>query len=202
MVLAGITPRMMAGRRKIGFSRSFPTSRTGWSPSCPTTTLPANRPTPQVVAPSPRVVRRLPFRTAWPWVLCVIGLDYLSTLAYQPSVAFGAAGPARAARDRAGGVVTLFLALPMYSTSPAGRPTGAGPPRSWSASSPAGSGSSFCSCCSRSARWTSCSRGRSRPRPRRNTSRSARCPPGSRRSTPRPPAARDCGSNSPTWLRN
>ena len=34
----------------------------------------------------------MPFRAAWPWVLCVIGLDYLSTLAYQPSIAFGAAG--------------------------------------------------------------------------------------------------------------
>jgi hypothetical protein len=30
--------------------------------------------------------------TAWPWVMCVVGLDYLSSLAYQPSVAFTSAG--------------------------------------------------------------------------------------------------------------
>ena len=53
---------------------------------------PRNRPNPPVVAPNPQVARSMPFRTAWPGVLCVIGLDYLSTLAYHPSIAFGAAG--------------------------------------------------------------------------------------------------------------
>ena len=28
----------------------------------------------------------------WPWVLCVLGLDYFSTLAYQPSLTFAVAG--------------------------------------------------------------------------------------------------------------
>src|SRR5207249_1385741 len=55
-----------------------------------------------------------PFRTAWPWVLCVIGLDYLSTLAYQPSVAFGAAGRLAPLVTVLVAAVTLFLALPVY----------------------------------------------------------------------------------------
>src|SRR4051794_1174662 len=55
-----------------------------------------------------------PFRAAWPWVLCVIGLDYLSTLAYQPSVAFGAAGRLAPLVTVLVACVTLFLALPIY----------------------------------------------------------------------------------------
>lgn len=55
-----------------------------------------------------------PYRTAWPWVLCVIGLDYLSTLAYQPSVAFGAAGRLAPLVTVLVAGVTLFLALPIY----------------------------------------------------------------------------------------
>ena len=55
-----------------------------------------------------------PFRAAWPWVLCVIGLDYLSTLAYQPSIAFGAAGRLAPLVTVLVAAVTLFLALPIY----------------------------------------------------------------------------------------
>jgi hypothetical protein len=54
------------------------------------------------------------YRTAWPWVLCVIGLDYLSTLAYQPSVAFGAAGRLAPLVTILVAGVTIFLALPIY----------------------------------------------------------------------------------------
>ncbi len=57
---------------------------------------------------------RPPYRTAWPWVLCVIGLDYLSTLAYQPSVAFGSAGRLAPLVTILVAAVTLFLALPIY----------------------------------------------------------------------------------------
>jgi hypothetical protein len=60
-------------------------------------------------APSPA-----PYRVAWPWVLCVIGLDYLSTLAYQPSVAFGAAGRLAPFVTVLVVLVTVFLALPVY----------------------------------------------------------------------------------------
>src|SRR5262245_10971393 len=55
-----------------------------------------------------------PYQTAWPWVLCVIGLDYLSTLAYQPSVAFGAAGRLAPLVTVLVAAVTLFVALPIY----------------------------------------------------------------------------------------
>src|SRR5882757_2474887 len=50
----------------------------------------------------------------WPLVLCLVGVDYLSTLAYLPSIATEAAGPW--APIAAGGVVlvTFLLALPVY----------------------------------------------------------------------------------------
>jgi hypothetical protein len=47
-------------------------------------------------------------------VLCIIGLDYLSTLAYQPSIAFGAAGRLAPLVTVLVAAVTLFLALPVY----------------------------------------------------------------------------------------
>src|SRR5262245_49771406 len=55
-----------------------------------------------------------PFRAAWPWVLCVIGLDYLSTLAYQPSIAFGAAGRLAPLVTVLVAGLTVFFALPIY----------------------------------------------------------------------------------------
>jgi hypothetical protein len=50
----------------------------------------------------------------WPLVLCLVGVDYFSTLAYLPSIATEAAGPW--APIAAGGVVlvTFLLALPVY----------------------------------------------------------------------------------------
>lgn len=56
---------------------------------------------------------RTQFQAAWPWVLCVIGLDYLSTLAYQPSVAFTAAGRLAPLATVTVAAATLFLALPV-----------------------------------------------------------------------------------------
>lgn len=47
-------------------------------------------------------------------MLCIIGLDYLSTLAYQPSIAFGAAGRLAPLVTVFVAAVTLFLALPIY----------------------------------------------------------------------------------------
>src|SRR5258705_7876318 len=52
--------------------------------------------------------------TPWPLVLCLVGVDYFSPLAYLPSIAAEAAGPW--APIAAGGVVlvTFLLALPVY----------------------------------------------------------------------------------------
>lgn len=55
-----------------------------------------------------------PLQVAWPWVLCLIGLDYLSTLAYQPSIAFGAAGKLAPLATVLVAAATLLLALPLY----------------------------------------------------------------------------------------
>lgn len=55
-----------------------------------------------------------PYQAAWFGVLCLIALDYLSTLGYQPSLAYQAAG--RLAPLATLGIVaaTLFGALPVY----------------------------------------------------------------------------------------
>src|ERR1051326_9069912 len=50
----------------------------------------------------------------WMWVLCLLGLDYFSTLAYQPSITYeftGRLGPIATAIVV---VVTLLGALPIY----------------------------------------------------------------------------------------
>jgi len=69
---------------------------------------PSSRPTATPDVPA------TPFRAAWPWVLCVVGLDYLSTLAYQPSIAFSAAGRLAPLVTVIVAAVTIFLALPIY----------------------------------------------------------------------------------------
>lgn len=67
-----------------------------------------------------------PFRAAWPWVMCVIGLDYLSTLAYQPSVAFGAAGRLAPLVTVFIALITLGFALPIYCYIAGRSPHGGG----------------------------------------------------------------------------
>ncbi len=64
--------------------------------------------------PKPPSAPRKPFQTAWPWVLCVVGLDYLSTLAYQPSMAFDVAGRLAPLATGLVVLVTLLFALPVY----------------------------------------------------------------------------------------
>jgi hypothetical protein len=50
----------------------------------------------------------------WLWVLCLIGLDYFSTLGYQPSIAYQSAGLLAPLATVAVIGVTLFGALPVY----------------------------------------------------------------------------------------
>jgi hypothetical protein len=50
----------------------------------------------------------------WLWVLCLLGLDYFSTLAYQPSITFAVAGRLGPLATAIVVLLTLFGALPVY----------------------------------------------------------------------------------------
>jgi hypothetical protein len=54
----------------------------------------------------------------WLWILGLIGLDYFSTLGYQPSIAFEAAGALAPLATVMVVAITLFGALPVYSFVP------------------------------------------------------------------------------------
>ena len=53
-------------------------------------------------------------RSPWPLVLCLVGLDYFSTLAYLPSIAVEAAGPLAPLAVGLVVLVTFLFALPVY----------------------------------------------------------------------------------------
>ena len=55
-----------------------------------------------------------PRQTYWLWVLFLVGLDYFSSLAYQPSIAFSAAGYLAPIATVVVVLFTIFGALPVY----------------------------------------------------------------------------------------
>ncbi len=61
----------------------------------------------------PQATGRLP-EYFWLWVMCLLGLDYFSTLAYQPSITFEVAGRLGPLATAVVVLVTLTGALPVY----------------------------------------------------------------------------------------
>jgi hypothetical protein len=66
------------------------------------------------------------YRASWPLVLGLIGLDYFSTLAYQPSIAFESAGLLAPLATTAIVLLTLLGALPVYAYVAGRSPPGHG----------------------------------------------------------------------------
>lgn len=62
----------------------------------------------------------------WLWVMCLLGLDYFSTLAYQPSITAEAAGRLAPIATAVVVLVTLLGALPVYCYLAGRSPSGAG----------------------------------------------------------------------------
>ncbi|HUG91539.1 MAG TPA: hypothetical protein VML55_11925 [Planctomycetaceae bacterium] len=77
--------------------------------------------------PAPFVPEQTPaHQSFWLWVMCLTGVDYFSTLGYQPSIAFEATGRLSPFATAFLVLVTLFGAVPVYRYVAAVSPHGQG----------------------------------------------------------------------------
>jgi hypothetical protein len=78
------------------------------------------------LTPSTKVLEPPHHQSFWLWVMCLTGVDYFSTLGYQPSIAFEAVGLLAPLATVVLVGVTLFCALPVYSRVAEESPLGHG----------------------------------------------------------------------------
>src|SRR5689334_816153 len=78
------------------------------------------------LTPSTEVLQPPEHQSFWLWVMCLTGVDYFSTLGYQPSIAFEAVGLLAPLATVVLICVTLGCALPVYSRVAEESPLGHG----------------------------------------------------------------------------
>jgi hypothetical protein len=81
---------------------------------------------PRLVTPSEAVLKPPEHQSLWLWVMCLTGVDYFSTLGYQPSLAFETVGLLAPLATILLVGVTLGCALPVYSYVAGESPLGQG----------------------------------------------------------------------------
>src|SRR5436190_8811126 len=69
---------------------------------------------PSPAPPGPHAPAAKAHQSFWLWVMCLTGVDYFSTLGYQPAIAFQNAGLLAPIATVVLVAVTLFGALPIY----------------------------------------------------------------------------------------